>query len=226
MPGYKDSKEKMNESYENAIVDVVINPVQDNSFFNNSGWGNYGYNYSNEYFQQTLLRDLQNDNNSSRYAARFYTDWQARRENINPDWIVNLILRNMDIPRPMPYTYSRNVSRSIEVGRDTSGHPINQTVYATVNITRYSFDARATMEVQIRDLETRRTISNRSFSDTYQYQQERGSFTGDSRALSASDWNILNNTNYEEPRKEEILNELYRKIYPQVLNNIKNATDW
>ncbi|MBK8710693.1 MAG: hypothetical protein IPL97_02240 [Niastella sp.] len=226
LPGYKDSKEKMNESYENAIVDVVINPVQDNSFFNNSGWGNYGYNYSNEYFQQTLLRDLQNDNNSSRYAARFYTDWQARRENINPDWIVNLILRNMDIPRPMPYTYSRNVSRSIEVGRDTSGHPINQTVYATVNITRYSFDARATMEVQIRDLETRRTISNRSFSDTYQYQQERGSFTGDSRALSASDWNILNNTNYEEPRKEEILNELYRKIYPQVLNNIKNATDW
>ena len=226
IPGYKDSKEKMNEAYENAIVNVVVNPVQDNSFFNTGGWGNYGYNYSNEYFQQTLLRDLQNDNNESRYAARFYTDWQAQRENIRPDWVVNLTLRNMDIPRPVPYSYSRSVSRNIEVGRDSSGHPVNQTVYATVNITRYRFDARASMEVQIRDLETRRTISNRSFSDTYRYEQERGSFTGDSRALSSSDWNIINNTNYQEPRKEEILNELYRKIYPQVLNNIKNATDW
>ncbi|MFZ1453334.1 MAG: hypothetical protein WAT20_11560, partial [Ferruginibacter sp.] len=73
VPGFEDAKMKMDEAYENAIVNVVINPVQDNSYFFNTGWGNSGYNYSNEYFQQTLVRELKGTN-SSRYPARFYTD--------------------------------------------------------------------------------------------------------------------------------------------------------
>ncbi|HNH22547.1 MAG TPA: hypothetical protein PLY26_10400, partial [Ferruginibacter sp.] len=49
--GYKDAKSKMDEAYQNAIVNIQVNPIQDNSFFFNTGWGNSGYNYSNEYFQ-------------------------------------------------------------------------------------------------------------------------------------------------------------------------------
>lgn len=227
-PGYKNAKQKMDEAYETAVVDVVINPVQDNSFFYNSGLGNSGYNYSNEYFQQTLVRDLQNVNNNQRYAARFYTDWQARRDNIQPDWVVDLTLRNMNIPYPTTYNYRRNASQRVEVGRDTANRPIYQTVYATVNITRRSFTASADMELRIKDLQTGRNISSRNFNEDYSWQEEYGSYTGDSRALSASDWNIINNSRgqYNDPRKEDILSELYRKIYPQVLNNIKYAADW
>ena len=87
--GYEDAKLRMDEAFESAIVNVVINPVQDNSYFFNTGWGNYGYNYSNEYFQQTLVRELKGVN-SSRYPARFYTDWEARRDNVQPDWEVTL----------------------------------------------------------------------------------------------------------------------------------------
>lgn len=32
VPGYKDAKAKMNDAYQSAIVNVVINPVTDNSF--------------------------------------------------------------------------------------------------------------------------------------------------------------------------------------------------
>lgn len=46
VPDYKDAKSKMDEAYQHAIVNVQVNPVQDNSFFFNTGWGNYGYNYS------------------------------------------------------------------------------------------------------------------------------------------------------------------------------------
>ncbi len=53
----------MEQAYENAIVNVMINPVQDNSFFFNSGWGNSGYNYSNEYFQQTLGKGIRGIDN-------------------------------------------------------------------------------------------------------------------------------------------------------------------
>ena len=225
---YKDARMKMDESYENAVVDVIINPVQDNSFFFNSGWGNTGYNYSNEYFQQTLVREL--GYNDKRYAARFYTDWEARRSNVKPDWVVDLRLRNMDIPQPFTNTYQRNATKQIAEGRDTSGRTIYRNVYATVYVTRMSFTARADMEVTIRDLATGKNISYNSHRDDFRWEQESGSFSGDSRALSAHDWNIINNTNsnnYQNaPQREDILNELYRKIYPQVKNTITYAVDW
>lgn len=226
IPGYKDSREQMDAAYENATVIVIINPVQDNSFFFNSGWGNTGYNYSNEYFQQTLTRELQTSNTNNRYAARFYTDWEARRDNIQPDWVVDLRLRDMDVPYPSNYTYNRSVSKQVRSGTDTSGKPVYATVYANVYITRASFNARASLEVNITDLQTRKSISYRTFSDTYRWQEESGNYTGDTRALGNDDWAIINNNRYNTPRREDILNELYRKIYPQVKNNITYTVDW
>jgi hypothetical protein len=225
VPGYEDAKLKMDEAYENAIVNVVINPVQDNSYFFNTGWGNYGYNYSNEYFQQTLVRELKGTN-SNRYPARFYTDWEARRDNVQPDWEVNLILRDMNLPRPQNYTYSRNASQQVEVGRDTSGRIIYKTVYATINIARQSFTANASMEINITDIATRKNIVYNSFREDYRWQEEHATYNGDSRALSANDWALINNSNFNEPRKEDVLNELYRKLYPQVKNKITYAVDW
>lgn len=225
VPGYQDAALKMDEAYQNAIVNVVINPVQDNSYFFNTGWGNYGYNYSNEYFQQTLVRELKGIN-SNRYPARFYTDWEARRDNVKPDWEINLTLRNMSIPRPQIYTYSRNASQRIEVGRDSSGNRIYSTVYATINITRQSFTARADMEINITDINTRKNITYNTFSEDYRWEEEHATYNGDSRALNANDWAMVNNSYYNEPRKEDILNELYRKLYPQVKNKISYAVDW
>ncbi len=225
VPGFKDAREKMNLAYESAVLHVVINPVQDNSFFYNSGWGNSGYNYSNEYFQQTLVRDL--GNNGDRNPARFYTDWQAGSSGIQPDWVVDLTLRNMDIPQPLRNTYRRNVSQQIESGRDTSGRPQFRTVYATMNITKMYFSARAELAVNIREKSNGKNISYNSFRDEYRWEQESASYSGDSRALSSYDWNMVNNQSYYNvPTRDDILNEMYRKIYPQVRNHISNSVNW
>ena len=221
--GYKDAKSKMDEAYQNAIVNIQVNPIQDNSFFFNTGWGNSGYNYSNEYFQQNLVRELRNNN---RYPARFYTEWEARRDNIQPDWTINLTLRNMNIPRPQEYRDSRGISRRIQSGTDTAGRPVYQTVYATLQITRRSLIARADMELNIMDMIERKTISNTSYREDYRWQEEFATYTGDSRALSDNDWRLVNNNTFIEPRREEILRELYRKIYPQVKNRITYVVDW
>ncbi len=227
LPGFKDASQRMNQAYENAIVDVIINPVQDNSFFFNSSWGNSGYNYSNEYFQQTLLRELQDGNSNGRYAARFYSEWQARRDQVDPEWVVDLKLRNLDVPYPQNYNYTRSVNNRIQSGTDTSGKPLYQNVYATLRITRSSFVARADMEVNIRDVVNNRTISNKTYRDDYRWQEEYATYSGDSRALSSNDWALVNNRNgMNTPRKEDVLNELYRKIYPQVKNSITYAVDW
>lgn len=223
--GYQDALAKMDEAYQLAVVNVVINPVQDNSYFFNTGWGNYGYNYSNEYFQQTLVRELKGIN-SNRYPARFYTDWEARRDNITPDWEVNLTLRNMYIPQPQTYNYTRNVNRRIETGKDTSGRPSYRTVYATLHITRQSFTARADMEVNISDIASRKSILYNTYREDYRWEEEYATYTGNSEALGSRDWALVNNNNFNQPHKEDILNELYRRLYPQVKNRISYSVDW
>lgn len=225
VPGYEDAKLKMDDAYQNAIVNVVINAVQDNSYFFNTGWGNYGTTYSNEFFQQSLIRDL-GGKNSRQYPARFYSDWEIRRDDVQPDWEVNLTLRNMNIPRPITNTYSRNVSKQVETGRDTSGKIIYKTVYATINIARLSFTARADMEINITDLVIRKNIINNTYREDYRWEEEHATYSGDSRALGPNDWAIINNGNFNEPRKEDILNELYRKLYPQVKSRIGYVVGW
>jgi len=222
---YKDAKLKMEDAFNSSIVNVVINPIQDNSFFFNTGWGNMGYNYTNEYFQQNLVRDL-GGKYATRYPARFYTDWEARRDDVQPDWVVDLTLRNMDIPRPLVNNYSRNVSKRLEMGTDTAGKPIYKTVYATLNIQRQSFTARAQMDVNIVELSTRRNIAYNTYNDTYNWMEEVATFTGDRRALSENDLALINNSKYNVPNRESILNELYRNIYPQVKTRISNEADW
>lgn len=224
--GYKDVQGKMAQAYENAIVDVIINPIEDDRYFYNSGWGNSGYDYSNEYFQRSLLRDLSYSNNNSNSTARFFSDWEARREGVKADWVVDMRLRNMNLPQPYSSTYNINRSKQLQVGSDTSGKPVYQTVYATLQIQRMSFTANADLSLSIKDLETRRFITSRNFSDSYRWQQEKATYSGDSRALNAEDWQMINNSNYYAPRRENVLDELYRKLYPQVLNAIKNAVDW
>jgi hypothetical protein len=225
-PDYKDVKSKIKQAFENAIVDVVINPVEDDRYFFNAGWGSSGLNYSNDYFQRTLLRDLSYNENNSKYAARFYSDWEAGRENIQVDWTVNLRLRNVDIPQPIRNTFRRDRSKQIETGKDTSGRAIYRTVTATVNVNRMSFTANAQMDVLIKDIVTPTTISNRIFRESYRWEEESASYTGDQRALTDEDWKSINNLNYVNPRREDVLEELYRKLYPQILNNIRYSVGW
>lgn len=223
VPGYKDINEKMQEAYENAIINVIIIPVQDNSFFRNNGWGNSGTNFSNEYFQQNLLKDL---SNYGRNPAKYYNEWDARRLNVTPDWTVNFMIKNILVPNPQVSYSSRTVNKQLQIGTDTAGRPVYNNISATINITLTSFISRANMEVNITELSTRKNMSYRNYNEEYKWQQETATFSGDRRALSQADWDLINNSGYNTPRKEEILVELYKKIYPQVLTQIRQAVSW
>jgi len=226
VPGYKDVKEQIKTAYQNSIVRVVVNPVRDNTYFYNSmGWNNYGNNFNNDYFQRSLVRDLGGNYNKNSLGV-FYTDWEARRENIRPDWEVDLTWMYLDIPQPMSNQYSRNVSRQIEVSRDTSGKVQYQTVTATLYITRKYFTASGDMEMRITDVNTGRNITTQRYNDQFNWQEEYATYTGDSRALSGNEYAVLNNNNYQIPRKEDILAQLSQRIYPQVKNRIATVVNW
>jgi hypothetical protein len=221
--GYKDINEKMQAAYNRTIINVVIYPVVDNSNYFKPGFVNFGNNYSNEYFQINLLSDL---NNNNRYPARFYNKIEAQRLNMMADWVVGFRLKNLNIPDPSVTNNSRSVNKQIQIGTDTSGRPVYNTVYATINTQKSSFVAKANMEMIISEPAANRNISSHNYNEEYKWEQETATFSGDRRALSDNDWNIINNSGLNAPRKEEILVELYKKIYPSALFNIRNAVNW
>lgn len=223
--GYNDVAEKLKIAYENAIINVVINPIQDNYFFSNNGWGSWGMNYSNEYFQQKLLQDLTNYN---RTPARYYNLWEAQRMNLIPDWTIDFRVKSVLVPRPQTTNSSKQINKQIQIGVDTSGRPVYVTATATLNTTITSFVSKASLEVSITDLASKLSKSYRTYNESYRWEQKSATFSGDRRALSQQDWDLINNSVSINmmPKKEEILVELYKKIYPQVLSQIRMAVSW
>ncbi|MBI2731437.1 MAG: hypothetical protein HYX40_11930 [Sphingobacteriales bacterium] len=224
--GFKNSRQKMKEAFDKSIINVVINPVHDDNFFANN-WSNRGFGYNREYLQQTLIRDLGGDNSNSN-PARFYTDWDARRKNISPDWIVDLTWQNIYVPRPVESNYSRNRTKKIEIGKDTSGRPIYQTVYATVRISRLSYNANGDMEYQVTDAKQNKSIEWNRVPASVSWQDEYATYTGDSRALDSSDWNLINNNNRGQQynTNDEVLNELTKRVYYDIRNRLQQITAW
>ena len=225
-PGYKDVKLKMNTAFNNGIINVVINPVEDNMFYyGGPGFANSGNSYSNDYFQRSLVRDL-GGNYSKINGALFYTDWDARRQNIQPDWIVELRWADINIPPPIVAHDTRTISSQIESGHDTAGHTLYQRIQAILYIERSNFTASGDMEVKVTDMNTRRTVADNRYSGQYSWQEESATYTGDSRALGSSYNHILNNKNYRVPTQQDILAQLYQRVYQQVKNRLYTLARW
>lgn len=225
-PGFKDVARKISDAYQKAVLDVVINPVSDNSFYyDNAGYNRYGNSFNNDYLQRNLVSDLGGSNRTNT-PARYYTTWDARRLNLVPDMVVDLTWVDLTIPQPFTSSYSRNVSKQIQVGKDTSGAPIYQTVSGTLYITKRYFTASGDLESRITKVDDGNLLDLRRFNSQFNWEQEAATYRGDQRALSSYELSILGNSQWRVPSKDQILEELYQRIYPQVKNEIYTETRW
>lgn len=225
VPSFKQSKNKMQEAFNKAVVNVVINKIEDDSHFLNIDFDNTGYNYSSQYLQENLVKDLRKTAAIKYYAAKFYTDEEAHIQNIQPDWVVGLKLQDINIPEPTTYSSQHQSSARIPNGTDTSGKQTYTTVYATVYRNRQSFNSTATFEMNIRDIINNRTISYKTFSHNYQWEQTSETYIGDIRALSNNNFGIVNNNNNRH-LKGDVLENLYKHIYPQLKKEIDKQVSW
>src|SRR5690606_13278728 len=170
IPGYRDAGAKIDSAFSQALIRVVVHRLDIRSGRFISSWRNSSNRYSNGYFEEMLVRDL---NNRSQPVEAYLTD-DAYRERINADCEIELEMRNLDIPYPYQQTSQYNRCQRIEVGRDTANRPIYQAVYATLNVTRRSFTAEADMYVRINNARTRESLRFRSFQEEYRWDDQIG----------------------------------------------------
>jgi hypothetical protein len=221
--GYKDILQMMDDAYELATINVVINPIEDDNIF----FSSYAidYRYRPQDYEESLVREL-GGVNANVVPARFYTERDARRENIEVDWTVDTRWRNIDVSPSVPNRYNREVSKQIQIGKDTAGKAVYQTVRATLQITQRTISVRGGLDYRINDLVKNTTVDQGLLTDYVSWTEAYATYNGDSRALSQEDWALVNgNRNFNRPGKADILNTLMRKIYPNLKYRIQQAAD-
>ena len=216
-PNYKDVTRLQREASERSVVKVMINPVQDR--FIGGGWNN---NWNNDmrvrFLHEQLARDLGGQMGGGQ--ARFFTDMDARRLNVRPDWIVDISWGNLSMPPTILNRYNRELSRSVEVGKDTSGRPVFQNVKATLSVTRYQ-NPGADIDYRIVDVETNTNLEWSRVNVNNAAIFETATFSGDSRALSPADWGLVNNR-WNNNNNDQMMRDMYNQLLNELRMRIRN----
>ena len=219
-PRYRDVEQLMQQAQELATIKVVVQPV---NYYNNN-WRYWGFH--NDYLQYKMVRDL---NSASYNNTRFYTDREAEANFIKADRVVELNFNDLYIGSVYADRYTIQRSKKIEIGqtRSVPAKPVYKTVTATVHVTRNLLQSRASLDCRIYDWVSGRNILSDRFRDHYTWRHEAASYTGDKRALEASDWSLINNSGgIQPPSREALAERLVNNCYNQLLNRIRNGVSF
>lgn len=211
-PGDFTIKTKMDEAYSNAVMHVVLMPVD-----------NYNYRYSshNDYalrnLESELLRNLQYHTNTP--FVKFYSMWEARSRNIQPDQFIDIRFNTMNIGRYRDDRNTREVSKEVVI-KETVYRPDSIVkeygrVTARITTTRRTMHSDGNLNVNIRD-NNNRWIWSDNFNGDHNWTTEFATFTGDERALSESDKQLINRRHETVPHEDEII----RYILQGITNNL------
>ena len=213
-------KAKRDEAFNAALTKVLVVPIQN--------YGGYSYNssYQLQQFQTDVMRTLAYNMNNE--FVRFYSEWDLRSNNIEPDQILEMNLGRIRIGQPYDERSQRQASKQVVVREIVykADSVVKQygTVTATINTTRRLLVSEGELYLSLRDPKGRTLWSDR-FTGEHRWQTEFATYTGDERALSDSDKSLLNRTNnggYNVPREDEIMGELYRQMQADLSNRLRN----
>lgn len=219
-PGYKDVDNMIRVAADKATTRVLVNPVN----YNRYGFGYYGF--QNDWLQQQMVRDL----NARAFAnTRFYTEWELRSQQLVPDKVVDLDFIELFLDNIHSDSRSYQRSKQVVIGQTNSKppKPVMQTVYATVTVQRRYMSSYATLECRIYDRQSNQTILADRFPERIEWIQERATYTGDRRALTAADIALISNVwNDYPPSREQMAETLVRNTYQQLLSRISSGVNW
>jgi hypothetical protein len=215
-------RKKMEEAYDLAVVNIIVQPM--NQYY---GGGN-GYSYSGSYqmrnFETEVIRNLRNQTNNE--FVKFYTEWDARSRDIEPDELLDMRLGHMDIGRPYDQSQARTVSKEVVIKEIVHKPDSVEKVYGKVQaqITTTSRTLVSTGELYVTSRNVKGLILwNDIFRGEHKWEVQFATYRGDERALSEGDRALINNQNDRNaPREDEITEAIMRQIQNEMNYRIRN----
>ncbi|MBC7873061.1 MAG: hypothetical protein H7Y01_03635 [Ferruginibacter sp.] len=217
-PGNRDAQQKLNEAYAYAVTNVIILPMQQYGGYVYSSYSVGGNNLDDK-----LIRSLQY--NSGNEFVKFYSAWDARSQQIRTDQVVDMRLATVNIGRYHDNRSSRKVSKEIVI-KETVYRPDSIVkeygwVHADIVTTRRTLNSDALLQVNVKDNDGRWLWSDH-FNANHSWSTEFATYTGDARALGASDRQLIDRRQEFAPSEDEIMRCLLDQISNDVVYRIKN----
>ena len=211
-------RKQRDTAYDHAIVKVILNPIQ------NLGGYQYGSSYQLQNFQRDVVRTVSTNMNND--FVKFYSEYEARSKDVEPDQVMELNLSRISIGQPNDIKTSREVTKQVVVKeivfREDSVKKEYGIVKANITTTKRTLLSQGDLFITVRDTKGR-TIWNDRFTGQHKWETQFTNYTGDERALSDTDKTALNqNKNVNAPTEDQIMDELLRQIQSDLSYRLRN----
>lgn len=205
-------KKQLSEAYDLAVLKVMLVPMD--LYGSNYYYSNSSYQMRN--FQDRLVRRL--NNYSGMEFTRFFTEWEGRSTELRPDEVLEMRLGRIRIGQPYDQTTTKKVEKEVVVKetvyKKDSVVKEYATVKAQIHTTRRTLVSEASLLLTIRD-GNGRILWNDEFRGEHRREASFVTYTGDERALSASDKELIRDNkpeNLRTYREDEIVESLMQQI--------------
>jgi len=217
-PGELIFIERRNEAYEHAVINVVVMPMENNRY----RFSSYS-NFDITNFENDLLRQLQY--NTGNQFVKFYSSWDASSRNIQPDQFVDFRFSTFDLGRTRDERSTREVSKDIVV-KETVYRPDSvvkeyKKVVAKITTTKRTMLSEGNLQINIRDASGRWLWSD-DIRGNHSWCTEFSTFTGDERALTESDKQLVNRRQDYPPHEDEITRCIINEINSNMCGRVRN----
>ncbi|HEU5165209.1 MAG TPA: hypothetical protein VFU29_06695, partial [Chitinophagaceae bacterium] len=217
-PGELTFIERRNEAYENAVINVVVMPMENNRY----RFSSYN-NYEITNFENDLLRQLQY--NTGNQFVKFYSSWDASSRNMRPNQFVDFRFSTFDFGRTKDERSTREVSKDIVV-KETVYRPDSvvkeyKKVFAKITTTKRTMRSEGNLQINVRD-ESGRWLWSDDIHGDHNWSTEFSTYTGDERALTESDQQLVKRRQDYPPREDEITRCIIDEIKSNMSGRVRN----
>ncbi|RPD50583.1 hypothetical protein [Paracnuella aquatica] len=220
-PNDVDIKKQVQYALDMATLKILVVPIDlqgSNYYYSNSS-------YQMRNFQDRLVRKL-NIHSGSEFV-RFITEWEGRSRDIVPDEILEMRMSRLVIGRPYDQSETRTVQKEVVVKETVYKKDSVVKEYATVKAriatTRRMLVSEASLFLTTRDAGGR-ILWNDEFRGEHRREAKFVTYTGDERALSNTDKELIKNNKPEDirvPREDEIVEDLMQQIESDLAQRLR-----
>lgn len=216
-PGDFEIENMQTKAFDAAVTRVVILPADPFGFMYRS------FNYELRKFSDDLIRYMENNNRNE--FVHFYSEWDALSRNIVPDHIVAMSFNNMNIGRMHENKSTREVTKEVVI-KEIVYKPDSivkeyGNVKARITTTRQTLSADGFLRIQTRDHNGQYLWSD-NIGGSYSWSAEFSTYSGDERALSEHDKQLVNRNPPVTPHESEIIRAIKNNIYNDLQSRMKN----
>lgn len=208
-------KDKIEDAYEAAVVDVLLLPT-------NTYTGNVN-SYEVRNFQNRIISQLAN--NSTYQFIRYFSEADLKAKKIKPMETVEVQLSHLDIGRAFDESSSREVSKEV-VTKETVYKPDSivkqtSTVKAKIITTKRTVVSMGDVVLTARD-SLGKVVWTEVVKGEHKWETRFATYNGDERALSDTDMNLVNSKEQKAPSESTVINEVLRQLGTNLSNRLQN----